>query len=150
MKYTSGRIGRVHVLKFENNDDLIYELKVFLKKKKIKTAFFMFLGALKKGGLVSGPKKPVIPPVPLWHSIDNAWEVFGVGSVFAGPGNEPQIHIHSSLGRGKKARTGCVRRNAKVFIVMEALIMELSGVKAVKKTDPKTGLNMLDITAKGR
>jgi uncharacterized protein len=145
MKYTSGRIKQIHVLKFENNDDFIAELKNFIRKEKIKTAFFMFLGALKKGDLVSGPKKPVIPPVPFWHSFDNAWEVFGVGSVFAGSGNEPQIHIHSSLGRGKKVKMGCVRKNARVFLVIEALVMELSGINAVKKADLKTGLNMLNI-----
>jgi predicted DNA-binding protein with PD1-like motif len=146
MKYTSGKIKCVHLLKFENNDDFIAETEAFIKKKKIKTAFFMFLGALKKGDIVSGPKKPVIPPVPFWNSFDNAWEVFGVGSVFLGAGGKPQIHIHASLGKGKKTKMGCVRKNARVFLVIEALMLELSGINAAKETDPATGINMLKIS----
>lgn len=145
MKYTTGKIKAVHVLKFENNDDFLAETSTFIKKKKIKTAFFMFLGALKKGDIVSGPKKPVIPPVPFWNSFDNAWEVFGTGSVFHGKGGSPQIHVHASLGKGKKVKMGCVRKNARIFIVIEALLLELSGIKAVKEIDPKTGINMLKI-----
>ena len=145
MKSSSGRIKAVHLLKFENNDDFIAETKTFIKKKKIKTAFFMFLGAMKKGDIVSGPKKPVIPPDPYWNSFDNAWEVFGVGSVFLGAGGEPQVHIHASLGKGKKTKMGCVRKNARVFLVIEALMLELSGIKAVKEIDPATGLNMLKL-----
>jgi predicted DNA-binding protein with PD1-like motif len=145
MKHTSGKIKAVHLLKFENNDDFIAETNAFIKKKRIKTAFFMFLGALRKGDIVSGPKKPVIPPVPFWNSFDNAWEVFGVGSVFLGGNNEPQVHIHASLGKGKKAKMGCVRKNARVFLVIEALMLELSGIDAVKDIDPETGLNMLKI-----
>jgi predicted DNA-binding protein with PD1-like motif len=143
MKHSSGKIKAVHLLKFENNDDFIAETEAFVKKKKVKTAFFIFLGALKKGDIVSGPKKPVIPPVPFWNSFDNAWEVFGVGSVFSGAGGKPQIHIHSSLGKGKRVKMGCVRKNARVFIVIEALMYELSGIKAEKNIDPATGINML-------
>jgi uncharacterized protein len=145
MKHTTGKIKAVHVLKFENNDDFIAETEAFIKKQKIKAAFFIFLGALKKGDIVSGPKKPVIPPVPFWNSFDNAWEVFGVGSVFLGAGKKPQIHIHSSLGKGKKVKMGCVRKNARVFLVIEALMFELSGIKAVKAVDPATGINMLKL-----
>lgn len=145
MKHSTGKIKAVHLLKFENNDDFIAETENFIKKKKIKTAFFIFLGALKKGDIVSGPKKPVIPPVPFWSSFDNAWETFGVGSVFLGKDKKPQIHIHSSLGKGRKVKMGCIRKNARVFIVVEALMLELSGIKAEKSIDPKTGINMLKI-----
>ena len=143
MKHTTGKIKAVHLLKFENNDDFIAETEAFIKKKKIKTAFFVFLGGMKKGDIVSGPKKPVIPPDPSWNSFDNAWESFGVGSVFSGEDGKPQVHIHTSLGRGKRALVGCLRKNAKVFIVVEALMLELAGVNAVKGIDPATGINML-------
>lgn len=145
MKHTSGRIKAIHVLKFENNDDFIAETENFIKNKKIKTAFFIFLGGMKKGDLVSGPKKPVIPPDPFWQSYDKGWDVFGVGSVFSGAGGKPQIHIHSSLGSKKMVKTGCMRKKASVFIVIEALMFELSGVKAEKGIDPATGINMLHL-----
>ena len=37
---------------------------------------------LKKGHIVTGPKKPVIPPEPNWKKFKDGWEVMGVGTVF--------------------------------------------------------------------
>ncbi|HRU38733.1 MAG TPA: DNA-binding protein [Candidatus Goldiibacteriota bacterium] len=143
MKYATGRLKAVHVLKFEDRDDLLAEMESFIRAKKIKTAFLVFLGALRKGSIVSGPKKPVIPPLPNWRKFDGAWEVFGTGSVFQGKGGKPQLHLHASFGSGDRVKTGCIRKKAGVFIVVEAAVFELSGIKAGKKTDPVTGINSL-------
>jgi len=79
MEYTKGSIGRIFLLKFEDDDILLDELRRLAKKEKIKNACFMFLGALKKGHLVTGPKKPVIPPDPNWLTFKDGWEAMGVG-----------------------------------------------------------------------
>ncbi len=144
MQYTKGSIARVIVIKFENGDSLVAELKKMIKKEKVKTAVMVFLGAIEKGYLVTGPKKAVIPPEPNKVSFDDGWEVMGVGSVFSNPGG-PQIHIHASMGKNRKTLTGCVREQSRVFIVIEAILFELTAVKASKSIDPKTGLNLLKI-----
>jgi len=48
---------------------------------------------------------------------------------------------------GKKTKTliGCIRKKSEVFLVIEAVVFELKGVKATKGIDPKTGLNLLKI-----
>jgi hypothetical protein len=102
------------------------------------------MGALKEGDLVTGPKKPVIPPIPNKVTFKDAWEAMGIGSIFTNA-RGPQIHIHSSMGKKKKALTGCVRGKSRVFLVIEAVIFELKGVRATKEIDPKTGLNLLRI-----
>lgn len=142
MIYTGAKIGRTFVIKFENNDDIIMELEKLIKKEKIRSGFFMFLGGLKKGNLACGPQKPVIPPVPEMIAFKDAWEVFGTGSVFEGKGGA-RIHMHTSLGKKLKTLTGCVKKNTAVFITMEAFLIELKGVKARKEIDKKTGINML-------
>lgn len=144
MKYTKGRLNRVFVLKFDNGDDFLEEIKGFSLKENIKAGSFVFLGALKKGNLVTGPKKPVIPPEPNKVKFDNAWEVFGIGTIFANK-QGPQVHIHSSLGKKNKALTGCIRDNSKVFLVIEAVVFEIEGVNASKDIDPETGLNLLRV-----
>jgi|ERR1035437_2032472 predicted DNA-binding protein with PD1-like motif len=144
MIYTSAKINRTFVIKFENNDNLIMELEKLIKKEKVKTGFFMFLGGLKKGDIVCGPKKPVIPPEPNWVSFRDGWEVFGTGSVFEGKGS-PQIHMHASMEKKTKTLIGCVRKNAEVFITIEAFLIELTGIKARKEIDEKTGINMLKL-----
>jgi predicted DNA-binding protein with PD1-like motif len=144
MKYTKGTIGRVFLVKFENNDILIPTLSALAKKEKIKAATLIFIGALREGDLVTGPKKPVIPPQPNQLVFKDGWEVMGIGTLFTNS-NGPQIHIHASMGKKNKVLTGCVRGDSKIFLVIEAVVLELRGVKAQKDIDPKTGLNLLKI-----
>jgi len=144
MKYTQGTIGRVFLVKFEDKDVLREKIEELVCKEKIKTATIIFLGALRGGTLIAGPKKAVIPPVPNSVLYRDGWEVMGIGSVFSGD-KGPQIHIHVSMGKKQKTLVGCVRDSAKTFLVLEAVILELRGVKASKGIDPSTGLNVLRI-----
>jgi len=117
-------------------------VKGLAKKEKIRTGVIVFIGALRKGRVVTGPKRPKIPPKPHWESFKDAWEVVGVGTIFKGQ-KGPEIHIHGALGKGRKALSGCIRKNSMVFLLIEAVIFELKGIKARKELDPKTGLNLL-------
>ncbi|MEI6832292.1 MAG: DUF296 domain-containing protein [Candidatus Omnitrophota bacterium] len=144
MKYTKGSIGRVFLLKFEDNDILIDRLSDFAVKERIKAATMIFIGAFRKGDLVTGPKKPVIPPQPNKMTFKDGWETMGIGTIFTNA-KGPQIHIHASMGKKKKVLTGCLRGKSKVFLVIEAIVLELKGVKASKEIDPKTSLNLLRV-----
>lgn len=144
MQYTKASLGRIFLLKFEDDDILLDKLSGFVKKEKIKAATMVFIGALKKGLLVTGPKKPVIPPSPNEVNFKDGWEVMGIATVFTNKSG-PQIHIHSSMGKKQKTLTGCVRGKSKVFLVIEAVVFELKGLNATKSVDPKTGLNLLKI-----
>lgn len=144
MKYTKGAIGRVFLLKFDDDDVLLEELSTLAKKEKIKAAALVFIGALKKRDLVTGPKKPVIPPQPNKVYFKDGWEIMGIGTIFTNKLG-PQIHIHASMGKKKEVLMGCVRGKSKVFLVIEAIVFELRGVKASKIIDPQTGLNLLKI-----
>lgn len=144
MQYTQGNIGRIFLVKFEDDDVLIEKLAQLVKKEKVRTATMVFIGALKKGTLVTGPKKPVVPPIPNKVLFKDGWEIMGIATVFTNR-KGPQIHIHGAMGKKLKALTGCVRELSKVFLVMEAVVFELEGIKATKDIDPKTGLNLLKI-----
>ncbi|MDD3345171.1 MAG: DUF296 domain-containing protein [Candidatus Omnitrophica bacterium] len=144
MKYTKGSLGRVFLLKFEDKDIFIDELRAFALKERLKTACLVFIGALRDGKLATGPRKPVIPPQPNTASFKDGWEVLGLGTVFTNSSG-PQIHIHTSMGKKKSVLTGCLRGKSRVFLVIEAVLLELKGVKAGKDIDPRTGLNLLHV-----
>ncbi|HNX81324.1 MAG TPA: DUF296 domain-containing protein [Candidatus Omnitrophota bacterium] len=144
MKYTKGSLGRVFVLKFENDDIVIDKLTGFLRKERVKSATMVFIGALREGDLATGPRKPVIPPNPNWVHFRDGWEVMGIGTVFSNK-KGPQIHIHGAMGKKLRTLIGCVRKDSRAFLVLEAVLFELKGVKASKDIDPKTGLNLLAI-----
>jgi len=144
MQYTQGNLGRVFLLKFENNDVFIDRLSEFAVKENVRAATMIFIGAVREGDLVTGPQKPVIPPSPNKMIFKDGWEVMGIGTLFTNT-KGPQIHIHASMGKKNKVLTGCLRGKSKVFLVVEAVLLELIGIKAGKDIDPSTGLNLLHI-----
>lgn len=144
MQYTKGTIGRIFLLRFNDGDVVTKTLDAFARKERLKAATIVFIGALKKGDLVTGPKKPVIPPEANWVPFRDAWEVMGIGTIFTNK-TGPQIHVHASMGKKRGTLIGCVRKETSVFLVLEAVVFELKGVKATKEIDPKTGLNLLKI-----
>jgi len=132
------------VLKFEDKDDLLAEIKRVAATEKIKVGTIMLLGGIRSAGLVSGPKEPVVPPEPLWVNFNDGREVLGFGTLFW-KGNEPILHLHGAIGREKETLTGCIRTESSVYLVIEAVITEILGIDARKTLNEKTGLVMLEL-----
>jgi predicted DNA-binding protein with PD1-like motif len=144
MQYSEGTIGRVFVLRMDDGEDLIASVQRFVAEKKIESCMALFIGALRDGRAVTGPELPVIPPVQHFECFDSAWEVFGMATVYPSSSG-PKIHIHSTLGRGRQALTGCIREHASVYLIVEAVLFELSGMSARREMDEKTGLHLLTL-----
>ena len=144
MRYRQGSYGRVFLLKFEDKDDLLEEIKKLALKEKIKVGAITLLGGMRSAGLVTGPQEAVIPPKPIWADFSDGREVLGIGTLFW-KGDEPVLHLHGAVGRGNETFTGCVRKDSSVFLVIEAIITEILGIDARKALDEKTGLVMLEL-----
>jgi uncharacterized protein len=143
MQVQEARLGRLFVLKFGHGDDLLQEIAQFAVKYSIRAAWLQFIGALKQGKLVSGPEKPDLPPVPVWQEFSQAWEVIGLGNLFW-EGESPRLHVHGALGKGEANLMGCLRQETEVYLVTEALVMEITGLKARRRLDPALGVSMLE------
>jgi uncharacterized protein len=144
MQYSEGNLGRVFVLRMDHGEDLIASLQKFLREKKIESCMALFMGALRDGQVVTGPEAPVVPPVPHYDDYESAWEVFGMATVY--PSAEgPMLHIHSGLGRGLQTIVGCIRERAEVYLIVEVVLLEFSGLKAERVWDEKMGLNLLSL-----
>lgn len=142
MEYRTGGIGRVFVVRFDDGDDLLECIKDLVRKEGVKAASIQLLGGMQCAGMVCGPKEPVTPPEPIWQGFSDGREVLGVGTVFLS-GGEPAIHLHGAVGKDAVTLTGCIRKDAKVFLVVEAVIVELTGIQAAKVTNDRTGISML-------
>jgi len=144
VRYQKGSLGRVFILKFEDKDDILHEIKQLALKETIKAGTITLIGGMRSAGIVSGPQKTVIPPDPLWVKFDDTREVLGVGTLFWN-GDEPIIHIHGAMGRERETLTGCIRKDCSVFLVVEAIITEIIGTNAHKALNKETGLVMLEV-----
>lgn len=141
MQYTEGQIGRIFVVRIDDGEDMLTSLRQFVQDRGIQAGSVVFLGALMEGKMVTGPEEPVIPPVPHYVFFEGGWEVFGVGTIYPGEGG-PHIHLHSSVGRAGHALTGCLRETAVTYLIVEAVIYEITGLSARKEFDQKTQISL--------
>lgn len=144
MRYKAGTVGRVVLARFDHGEPVVPALTGLCEKEGISSGWFFLFGAIRKGRLVAGPREASLPPVPVWEEFADPFEIVGMGSIAGGDG-PPSIHLHSSLGRGREVLTGCIRKEGEAFIVVEAMILEVSGVRATRSPDERSGLELLTL-----
>ncbi|MDA8091694.1 MAG: DUF296 domain-containing protein [Nitrospiraceae bacterium] len=142
MKYQSGSIGRAVVARFEDNEDFLQALSDLAKKENIRSAVFFLVGGAKEGNIVVGPKGDEMPPEPVWEQIKGNSEILGTGTIFWDD-EGPKAHLHMAAGRGETVKVGCLRQNSRTFLVLEAVVLEVTGIDAQRQKDPASGLSLL-------
>ena len=148
MKYQVGEIGRVILAHFEDGDPIISNIAGIVRKERIGGCVFYLLGGLTEGRIVVGPANDdVRPPEPTWREIVDSHETLAIGTVFW-HGDEPRVHIHGTYGKFDSVKTGCLRDEAKTFLVLEAVMFELKGVNAVREIDPDIQMALLRLIDK--
>jgi predicted DNA-binding protein with PD1-like motif len=141
MQYAEGQVGRVFVVRIDDGEDFLASMRRFISDKGIQSGSVLFLGALMNGRMVTGPEEPVIPPLPHFVMFEGGWEVFGVGTIYPGEGG-PHIHYHASVGRAGHALTGCLREKATTYLIIEAVIIEFTGLQARRELDKRTQMHL--------
>jgi predicted DNA-binding protein with PD1-like motif len=141
MQYAEGQVGRVFVVRIDDGEDFLASMRQFISDKGIQSGSVLFLGALMNGRMVTGPEEPVIPPLPHFVMFEGGWEVFGVGTIYPGEGG-PHIHYHASVGRAGHALTGCLREKATTYLIIEAVIIEFTGLQARRELDKRTQMHL--------
>lgn len=144
MKYQIGNAGRIVVARFEDREDLLGSLCNIAKKEDIRAAAFYLVGGMREARIVVGPEKDELPPVPVWKNLGESHEVTGFGTIFW-QGDEPKVHFHGAFGKKDMVKVGCMREMTEVFLVLEAVIIEIEGVNAVRQLDPVSGLTLLKL-----
>ena len=144
MKYQIGKTGRVVVARFEDREDVLGNLVQIAKEEKIRAAAFYLVGGMREARIVVGPEKEEIPPTPVWRELGESHEVMGFGTIFY-EGNEPKVHFHGAFGKKDMVKMGCMREKTETFLVLEAVVIELEGITAVREFDPVSGLTLLKL-----
>ncbi|HYA31729.1 MAG TPA: DUF296 domain-containing protein [Thermodesulfovibrionales bacterium] len=144
MKYQVGRTGRVVVARFEDREDVLGNLASIARKENIRAAAFYLVGGMREARIVVGPEKDVMPPVPVWKDLGESHEVTGFGTIFF-QGDEPKVHFHGAFGKKDMVKVGCMREKSETFLVLEAVIIEMDGIDAVREFDPVSGLTLLKL-----
>lgn len=142
MEYKTGNIGRIIIVRFEDKEDVLEGLINIAKEEDIRAGIVYIIGGMRKGDIVVGPQKDEIPPEPIWHELKESHEALGIGTIFW-QDDEPKVHLHGAFGKRDNVRVGCLRKDSETFLVLEAVIMEIKDVNAIRELDPISGLSLL-------
>lgn len=144
MRYQVGSPGRIIIVQFDDRDDMLEHLVSIARKEDIRAAVFSVVGGMREGDIVVGPEKDELPPQPVWKQLGESHETVGLGTIFWA-GDEPKIHFHGVFGKKDMVKAGCLRKMAEVFLILEAVIIEIQGVSAGREFDPATGMALLKL-----
>jgi len=143
MDYRVGQIKRVFFVRLDDGEDLRKQVEELAQREKIEQAVVLVTGAMRKAELVVGPKEPVIPPEAVWSGFEDSREILGVGTLVRDQ-EGGSLHLHLAAGRENEAvKVGCLRGDSQVYLIAEAVILEISGLAAVRSADDASGLNLL-------
>lgn len=146
MKSCKGKIGRVFVIRLEDNDILPGCIEEFAFQNDISVGHVILIGGIGSGEIVVGPRKSdEMPPDPMLLHIDGAHEVVGHGIIAPDEEGKPVLHIHASLGRAGKSMTGCLRPGVNTWFVGEVIIYEILGTNAKRAIDEESGFALLEV-----
>ncbi|MGD6850641.1 MAG: PPC domain-containing DNA-binding protein [Candidatus Bathyarchaeia archaeon] len=149
MDYTEANIGRIFILRLQQDEVLHEEIEKFAVQKQIKSGLCFFLGGADDlSKVVVGPRDGKnMPPEPMATILQGAHEGVGVGTIFVNEAGKPKLHMHASFGREDCAVTGCVRMGVEVWQIGEVVILELTGCTARRAKDKQTGFELLQTRA---
>jgi uncharacterized protein len=148
VQYSEGNIGRIFALKLESGDRLPDSVVEFARQHKVRSAMVIYVGgADATSRLVVGPEENRGEEViPIVHALGGIQEVVAVGTLFPDEKGNPDLHMHAATGREGSATVGCVRAGVDVWLIGEVILLEIQGMQGVRKKDPHTGFQLLQLS----
>jgi predicted DNA-binding protein with PD1-like motif len=147
MRYSQGSMGRVVVMRLEDGDVVHECIERVAAAEGISRGFALLVGGVDQDStVVVGPEDGgVRPVVPMERVLYGVHEAAGVGTIFPDEKGRPVLHMHAALGRDDRTVAGCIRRGVKTWVVLEAILVEIVGNDAVRRRDPGTGFDLLQV-----
>jgi predicted DNA-binding protein with PD1-like motif len=142
MEYQVGNTGRVIAMRLSEGDDLYESVESVARKENIRAAAVFITGGFRRANVVVGPRTETPKIEPDFRQFVGPGEVLGVGTIYWDD-EGPSMHLHASIGKGSDVMTGCPRGGAKVFLVLEVTIIEITGVNGKRLLDDSTGFRLL-------
>jgi predicted DNA-binding protein with PD1-like motif len=148
MRYSQAAWGRVFVLRLEDGDALNVTLESFARQQGVErgVAFYVGGGAGGTSLVVGTDATRQDSVVPLVHTLAGPHETFAVGTLFPNEEGKPVLHMHAACGREGQATVGCTRAGLETWLIGEIVLVELLGTDAVRRTDPATGFELLELS----
>jgi len=145
MKYSEAKQGRTFVLRLEHGETIHEQIEAFAREQSIQAGVVVVVGGAAPGStIIAGTEgEQRAPLVVKRHVLEGVHDAMGTGTIFPDEAGNPLLHLHMGCGRGERSVTGCIREGVRVWLVMEAVVMELVQTGAARVEDESTGLKLL-------
>lgn len=146
MQATEGKIGRIFILKLDQDDIIPDSIENFAHEHGVKIGYVNYIGGIGSGNIVVGPESETARPiVPVTQEIKKAHETSAFGLIAPDESGKPILHFHGSLGRGNEVISGCLRKGMKVWLTGEAILYEIENAHCQRLKDKDSGLILLKL-----
>ncbi len=142
MDYSVGKTGRVVAARLYEGEELYESIEGIAEKEDIKCGAVFITGGIRKADVVVGPEQEKPELKPNFRNFRGPGETLGVGTIYRDE-QKPKLHLHAGIGKGDNYIIGCPRGGAKIFLILEVTIIEITGIEAKRLPDEETGLNLL-------
>ncbi|MCL2182825.1 MAG: DUF296 domain-containing protein [Chitinispirillia bacterium] len=143
MEYTTGAVGRCICIRLHEGDPVYMTIQDVAEREGLGAGVVFAIGGVKNGAVVVGPKDQDERPLrTMVENFADAREIAGVGTLFRNEEGEMKLHMHASIGKGTAPIVGCPRMGLDCWLVTEVIILELTGVNAVRAREA-SGLELL-------
>jgi predicted DNA-binding protein with PD1-like motif len=144
MEYSVGKAGRVVVARLFEGEELYDSVEQIARLEDIRCAAVLITGGFRQADVVVGPKREQPRIEADFQPFAGPGEALGVGTIYCDD-TGPKLHLHAAMGKVGSNLIGCPRGGARIFLILEVTIIEIAGIDAKRKLDPKTGWNLLRV-----
>lgn len=141
----SGLPQKTHVVVLDKGEEVISALMAFAVGEDVRSAHLSGIGAF--NDIVLGffdRERKSYDEIPIHEQV----EVLALTGNFTGEEGRPRLHAHAVIGKRDGTAHGGHLLRASVFPTLELVVVEVSGALE-RRTDPETGLALLDGALKG-
>ena len=132
---------RTFVVVFDKGDEVIEGLTAFAGRQRLRASHLSAIGALSDVTLgYFDPAARDYRKIPMAEQV----EVLSVLGVITLDGEKPKVHAHIVVGRADGSARGGHLLEGRVFPTLEVVVEELPR-HLQRKTDPETGLALIDL-----
>jgi predicted DNA-binding protein with PD1-like motif len=130
-------------MRLHEGDGVYDAIQSVAVKEGINAAAVFVIGGVKNGAVVVGPIDADERPLKtIVKRFEDAREIAGIGTLFKNEAGEMKLHLHASIGKGSEPIVGCPRLSLDCWLVTEVIILELTGISAVRAKE-SGGLELL-------
>jgi len=143
MEYTTGAVGKCICIRLHEGDPVYKSIQDVADREGLSGGVVFAIGGVKNGAVVVGPKDQDERPIRTTvENFADAREIAGVGTLFRNEAGEMKLHMHAAIGKGTSPIVGCPRLGLDCWLVTEIIILELTGLNAVRAKEA-SGLELL-------